>query len=367
MNVVSCSRCSLGAQFLSTCAMLLMAIGGFGDLACADQPAEYEWQLVTDHAPFAARDGAGALVYAGKMWLLGGWNPNDTAAFPRITNNEVWNSVDGLNWTLVRPNTFRDSRFNPTADWEGRHTAGYAVFKDKMWIIGGDANQRHYQNDVWQSSNGIEWVHVNKDRPVPWGPRVLHYTCVHNGEIWVMGGQTLPQSVPGTDVFYRDIWKSADGIEWQRVKPIEPYWSARGMIGGSAVFKGRIWVLGGGTYDTPTTPTRAMFNDVWSSTDGVDWTRHLEHAPWMPRQFHDVAVFDDCLWVLEGYDRKTRLNLKDVWYSPDGTTWKEVPNTPWAPRHAASVFVYKDALWVVAGNNMQPDVWKLTRVDNNRR
>ena len=72
--------------------------------------------------------------------------------------------------------------------------------------------------------------------------------------------------------------------------------------------------------------------------------------------------------VLEGGHRDKLVdgkiigpNKKDVWYSDDGVTWHEVPNTPWEPRHAASVFVYDDALWMVAGNNMQSDVWKLVR------
>jgi hypothetical protein len=132
------------------------------------------------------------------------------------------------------------------------------------------------------------------------------------------------------------------------------------MIGGSAVFRGRMWVLGGGTYDTPATPTRRFFNDVWSSPDGVRWTRHLEHAPWPPRQYHDVAVYDDRLWVMEGWDGTG--NRSDVHHSPDGVTWHELPETPWAPRHAASLFAHRGALWMVAGNNMTSDVWKLTPV-----
>jgi hypothetical protein len=71
-----------------------------------------------------------------------------------------------------------------------------------------------------------------------------------------------------------------------------------------------------------------------------------------------VAVFDDRLWVLEGWNK---LNRKDVWYSADGVAWRELPNTPWQPRHAASVFVHAGALWMVAGNNMESDVWKLVR------
>jgi hypothetical protein len=132
------------------------------------------------------------------------------------------------------------------------------------------------------------------------------------------------------------------------------------MIGGSAVMNGRIWLLGGGTYDTPNTPKRKYFNDVWSSADGVHWTCHIDHAPWAPRQYHDVAVFDGKLWVLEGF---SRANRNDVWYSSDGVNWRELPDTPWKPRHAASVFVHDGSLWMVTGNNMQSDVWRLNGGD----
>ena len=320
--------------------------------------AEYAWVEVTDQAAYAPRDGAGALVFRGRMWLLGGWNPGDKVHFPRICNNEVWSSDDGVKWILEKPNTFSDGSFDPTQDWEGRHTAGYAVFRDRLWIIGGDANQGHYQNDVWSSTDGRQWELGNGR--VPRAPRALHYTVAFQDRKWVLGGQTMPAFAGGEEIFYRDIWTSADGVAWKSVQPHEPCWSPRGMIGGSAVFRDRIWILGGGTYDTPQTPRRNFYNDVWSSGDGLEWTRHVESAPWSPRQYHDVAVFDNRLWVFEGY-HSTGGNRRDVWHSADGVTWHELPNTPWSPRHAASVFVYADALWMVAGNNMQKDVWKLTR------
>jgi len=316
-------------------------------MAQAGDPAEYVWTEVTLQAAFAGRDGAGALTFDGKMWLLGGWNPPDTVNFPKKCNSEVWSSEDGLEWTLVVKE----------APWEPRHTAGYAVLDGKMWIVGGDPLQGHYQTDVWNSADGSEWTLVNER--VPWAPRVLHHTVAHDGRIWVMGGQTTPQFAPAVqeEVFHNDVWYTEDGVEWTRVLEHAP-WSARGMIGGAAVKDGRIWILGGGTYDTTNFP-RNYYNDVWSSADGVNWQRHTEAAPWEPRQYHEVAVFDGRLWVMEGYDG--RGNRNDVWYSSDGATWREVPETPWAPRHAASVFVYDDALWMVAGNNMFPDVWKLTR------
>ncbi len=317
---------------------------------------DYRWELVTERAEFAPRDGAGGLVFQDRMWLLGGWNPGDKQHFPRICNNEVWSSGDGREWRLEKPNTFLDATFDAQRDWEGRHTAGYVVHDGRMWIVGGDVNQGTYQHDVWNSRDGRTWKWVNPDRPVPWGPRALHYTVAFDNSIWVLGGQTMPGFVESEEVFYRDVWRTSDGVEWEQILPDEPAWSPRGMIGGHAVFQDRIWILGGGTYDTPTTPTRQFFNDVWSSADGKTWTCHTEAAPWAARQYHEVAVFDDRLWVLEGY---AGANRNDVWHSADGMTWHEVPNTPWKPRHAASVFVFQGALWMVAGNNMESDVWRL--------
>jgi hypothetical protein len=76
--------------------------------------------------------------------------------------------------------------------------------------------------------------------------------------------------------------------------------------------------------------------------------------------YQDVAVFDNKMWVMEGW-KPEKGNRNDVWYSEDGETWHELPDTPWKPRHAASVFVYDNALWMVAGNNMESDVWKLEK------
>lgn len=323
---------------------------------------EYEWIQVTDHAAFPPRDGAGALVYDNKMWLIGGWNPWDKKTNPIHSdcNNEVWNSADGANWSLVKPNTHLDDSFDPTADWEARHTAGYVVYQDKMWIVGGDPLLGHYQFDVWNSSDGIHWRHVNPDRPVPWGPRVLHYTFVFRDKIWILGGQTLPQFAPAEEAFYEDVWNTSDGVHWDKVERVEPFRPSHGMAGGNAIFQDRIWILGGGTYETPGHPGYACLNDVWSSADGKAWERHLARAPWPGRVYHDVAVFDERLWVMEGHNQDGQ-NMKDVWYSADGEDWREVPDTPWKERHAASVFVYENALWMIAGNHMERDVWKLVR------
>ncbi|MCE9560155.1 MAG: hypothetical protein K8R88_14550, partial [Armatimonadetes bacterium] len=351
---------------LTSCARVRISVQGEGGLH-GDSPSDftispsqaeggYKWEEVAAHAAFAPRDGAGALVFKKKMWLLGGWSPKDTVNFPKICNNEVWSSEDGRTWNLEKPNTFTLKGYNQETDWEGRHTAGYAVFKDRMWIVGGDVNQKHYHNDVWSSADGKKWECMTRN--VPWGPRGLHYTVAFKGRLWVMGGQTMPHFAPSEERFYDDVWSSADGVEWRQEHVVRPAWPQRGLIGGSVIFKDKIWILGGGTYDTPEFPDRKYYNDVWCSADGIHWECRNAEAPWHPRQYHEIAVFDDKIWVLEGYNN---VNRKDVWYSSDGVNWYELPNTPWAPRHAASVFSYDNALWMVAGNNMESDVWKLTK------
>ena len=137
---------------------------------------------------------------------------------------------------------------------------------------------------------------------VPWGPRALHHTLVHRDRIWVMGGQTLPQFVP-TGAERAAPQRCLEFTRRNRLDQVTECasWVAAAYIGGSAVLSDRMWILGGGVYDTPTTPERRFFSDVWSSADGEHWTQHTDRAAWEPRQYHDVAVFDGRMWVLEGY------------------------------------------------------------------
>jgi hypothetical protein len=285
---------------------------------------------------FRARDGAGAITFGDRMWLLGGWNPDE----PGATNSEVWSSIDGAEWQLVT-----------VAPWEGRHSAGYAVNNDRMWIVGGDKQRGHYQNDVWSSADGSTWELATN--AVPWADRATQLVWSFANRIWVLGGQQLGNT--DTVVAYHDVWSSADGANWRLETPAAP-WSARGLMLGSVIFRDQMWLLGGGTYDV-----RTYNNDVWRSPDGVAWERVLEAAPWSPRQFHNTAVFHDKMWVIAGSDAAHQPGLDDVWYSEDGSNWVQLEETPWPARHAAAVFVHADQLWIACGGSttLYNDVWRL--------
>jgi hypothetical protein len=169
-----------------------------------------------------------------------------------------------------------------------------------------------------------------------------------------MGGQQIFEPA-GEEVAYNDVYSSVDGVNWVLETP-HAAWSPRGIIMNNVVFQGRMWVIGGGTYDI-----RTFNNDVWSSADGIQWTQVLANAPWSPRQFHNTIVFDNKIWVFAGGDAQSQGGLNDVWYSPDGVSWVELQNTPWVARHAASAYVNNNYLWFTCGSDAQAynDVWKL--------
>ena len=63
----------------------------------------YGWAVVCDDdAPFAPRDGGGAISFGGKMWLLGGWNPMEECASPE-PSHALMPLVPALASTLRHP------------------------------------------------------------------------------------------------------------------------------------------------------------------------------------------------------------------------------------------------------------------------
>jgi hypothetical protein len=297
----------------------------------ATEVAALEW------LQFLPRDGAGLLPFNGRLWLLGGWN---TEVRPS-TNSEVWSSGDGRVW-----------RFEGDAPWEGRHTSGWLVHGERLWVIGGDRNRGHYQNDVWSTPDGKTWERVD-DAP-PWADRALFMTASFRGRIWVFGGAQIFED-PASSRAFNDVYSSEDGRQW-RLETSSAPWPARGIILGATVFDDKLWVIGGGSYDV-----RTYRNDVWCSSDGRNWEQVLEAAPWAPRQYHNVVVHRGLLWVVGGATAANPGGEGDAWASPDGRQWFPMPPPPWLPRHAASVASWREDLWLGCGSSsrLYSDVWKL--------
>ncbi|MBP7515354.1 MAG: hypothetical protein KA791_12445 [Flavobacteriales bacterium] len=297
--------------------------------------SEYTWENVSTSLPFTPRDGSGLLNHDGKMWLLGGWDPPFHE--PNYTTNEVWSSTDGTNWDFITE-----------APWEGRHCAGWLVHDGAMWVIGADP-QANAISDVWRSSDGLNWVQVLDTIPGMSPLRSNHFTASMGGEMFCMGGQPHNGSIANLS----EVWSSPDGEDWSQL-PDAP-WGGRSMVINSCVDDDdTLWLLGGGRLND-----RRCFNDVWKTGDGINWERVLEAAPWDPRYWHTVAWFDHKMWVICGIAHQT--NAADVWYSSDGLDWRELKHSPFADRHAASTTVFDNSLWLMCGI-ISNDAWRLRNI-----
>ena len=287
-------------------------------------PKPQSWAKMTNRALFAPRDYGGDVVFAGKMWLLGGWPGR---------KKDVWYSSDGINWTLATANP----------GWPGRHVFGCVVYSDKIWVIGGTS----LKSDVWHSSDGVHWTQATSR--APWGPDKPGRAVVYRGKMWVLvEGKTL--------------WSSTDGAHWAQVMS-QPPWPERGSPT-FQVFKDRLWVMGGGTWRTG---HDVIYNDVWYSSDGMNWSCATRSAPWPARRWAASQVYRNKLWLMGGHYglEGEAKNYNDVWYSEDGVHWEPfVSKTAFTPRHASQSWVYKDTLWLAAGYYhsfaLYNDVWKLT-------
>jgi len=339
-----------------------------------------------DDAPWSGRMGHQAIVYQSKIWIIGGLSndgfENDVWSFTGITweakGNADWlgraehrvevfqDPLDGAPkiwmmggsvtesdmWTYNGVNWVRriDHRWSPRIG----HTT--VVFtdpvdaKEKMWVMGGVDEDGVYQNDVW-ISDGIIWE--VRLPAAPWAPRADHVSVVYNGEMWVMGGSNAGG-------FLNDVWSSANGVIWTRHDPFEDsdfifkHWEKR--RGHAAVVSKdradgviKMWIMGGVSADG------LSRNDVWYSTNGIDWTERIPGgAIWTERAFHDVVSQEDTMWVTGGFSEAGYEN--DVWPSQDGSIWS--PDSPFSvARRGHETVSYIDPLdlirkiWLLGGQD----------------
>ena len=194
------------------------------------------WHRATAKAPWPARLGAGGVVFAGKMWILGGserYFDDDKRLL-----NDVWHSTDGVHW---QPATRK-------APWAPRAYHGAVVFDNKIWIFGGGNYRPTYlgYNDVWCSSDGVGWRKVTDH--AAWPHRIWFSSVVYRNRLWVLGGLSDKPSKN-----WNDVWYTTDGATWTALTT-KTVWSPRHEQS-AYVFADKLWIVGGNPWP--------LVNDVW--------------------------------------------------------------------------------------------------------
>jgi len=270
----------------------------------------------------------GVAVFNNRLWVIGGGGANGTL------KNDVWSSADGMNWSLI----------TPSADFSPRRDMGIAVFNNQLWVIGGDA-EGSLKNDVWSSPDGYNWTQVAAN--AEFSPRYGKGVATFDHKIWMIGGVSDSEYTGPTGYTYgseggsQDVWSSIDGKTWVLDNASEPFSSQE--FTPVTVFDNKVWILGGGLWETATMVTRNppphAFNKVWSSTDGANWSLENGSAGFSPRFLNGVTVFRNGIWVIGGTDNDQIYG--DVWYMPANnsatSTASPIPTSTLPPQSPPSL------------------------------
>lgn len=243
-----------------------------------------------------------------------------------------------------------------------------------VYIIGGDGPGVFQDGETWKSSDVINWQYLPyTNNPVSnitiQLPSITQHAAVFfNGKFWVTGGidYTLPQSPGIPTSAFNTIYNSVDGKNWVRIDtdPLmagiqDAPWSGR-FAHKLVVFQNKMYLIGGAV-NSPAPTYSVVGKDVWSTSDGVNWTRvdsnpavpGIQDAPWSERMEFSALVFDNKLWIFGGSKLDTAFNfvdLNDVWYTTNGVSWiSATPAANWTPRAISASTVYNGKMWVFGG------------------
>lgn len=203
-------------------------------------------------------------------------------------------------------------------------------------------------NPVYTSLDGATWTIAKKN--APWTKRTY------------AGGAVFPANTPrmlffggedGTTLF-NDVWASSDGLQWDQISAAAA-WSKRSKFG-CIVFNGKLWLFGG--WDGTNT-----LNDIWSSDDGVTWTKAAQPAAWSPRSGFATVIFNGELWILGGQLGASPYSVtSEFWRSSDGITWTQAPQAPWGARTLAAAESFGKYLYLFdgfTGSTATDELWRL--------
>lgn len=346
-----------------------------------------DWNTSLANGPFGARDSAHGAEFLGRLWLSGGFADatNSNSCFDTCSYYDLWSSTDseGSSWntspsfatatspdprdaTPIVNNGVQDAPL-PT-DFYDSYSA-LVVWNGELTAIGAT---------VWRSADGVSWTRNSSPGPLP---PPTHAT--ENSKGLILGGSLYLIQVDTGEV-YRS--SDPDAAVWADLGAIAGFTARCG--GAAFTLLDRMWVVGGGACDYS-----QVYNDVWSSADGVNWVEETDHAAWSARMWPCVATDGTgIVWLAGGYaptdwnntgDGPTvryGANHADVWYSEDGIDWKQLKADAGSglpddgglePRHAPTCYITgavpAQNLLIIAGTGgPNPDDGEATTLNSMR-
>ena len=189
------------------------------------------------------------------------------------------------------------------------------------------------------------------DSPAHWEGRSTHASVVYQDKMWLIGGRTA------SEAHIAEVWSSTDGYNWTEVNPSAAFGARKEFV--SMVHDGKMWVLGGEIEGY------VLANDVWYSSDGATWHEATPAASWHARDYFGGVAFasgatgSDEMWVLGHYSGDPRgiPGVEDHHYSTDGSTWSSVSVSGLPPSSFFPAITFNNAILIVGGYFYTNSAW----------
>jgi hypothetical protein len=374
----------------------IMAFAGAALLLTACEPRSFksnnfpeydgalEWERITKNADWSNRYDHQAVVFDNKLWVIGGYNPGKFSGDSYL--EDVWSSEDGKNWELITDN----------AAFLGRKGHQVVVFDDgngeAMYLIGGfsmeeASGKRQYNNDVWRSTDGSNWTEIKTNDStavndsIDWHARSNHRCVVANqggqNYIYLIGGQVMldDRNTEYATRYYNDVWQSTNGVDWTRVFASD--YGIRSEFAAAVDENGTIYLQGGihGTEfvtDDNSPHPLPDWQFIWKSNDGENWTSQNDSTDTynylMFRADHQMVYYADRMWLLPGktvsndhYEFTRPAHYEIYTVNKAGDIMIDSEGVPADARHGYQAVVFDDKIFLLGGftsaNGQSNDVW----------
>ncbi|WP_273568769.1 Kelch repeat-containing protein [Maribacter halichondriae] len=209
---------------------------------------------------------------------------------------------------------------------------------DYYWkVVATDTDGRSSQSPVHKFT--IRDIRIS-DEPLaiaPYGGRANHTSLSFEDKLWVFGGSYFGDG-------YDDVWQSTDGINWSEAGEnalIRPKYGHT-----SEVYDNKMWMLGGRAENEDLNIIYS--HDVWSSTDGAAWANHTSYTDFFPaRTGHSSVIHKGKIYIIGGYDGTNAQS--DIWQYDGNWSEVEMNGLTFSPRLSHGSVVFDDKIWVIGG------------------
>ena len=313
---------------------------GSNTAAAAESGFKFSMIKLADSA-FTPRSGNSLVAFHDRLFSIGG--AENEGSFNLKAFYGIYSSRDGRVWDSVEG----------TAPMGRIKGAVSLVFHDKIWIFGGENSA-----EIWNSDDGLAWQ--RKVERADWGMRSYFTVTEFKDSLWLMGGVVPEPRTP--ELWYRDVWKSGDGITWSEVATtMTPsgtvFWPR--AYHSSVVFQDRMYLMLG----IPRYPA-----DMVSSTNGTDWTAYAPAFDFQNRSGQNAFVKDGSMFLMSGDNfvsgrKPANVFDGDILASRDGAIWSRTRlDAAFPGRMNFGLAVFNGDVIVAGGQDttrLFSDVWAL--------